>query len=155
MHDSRTKTRRTPARVSGALVCACLCLTGAKAMTQGDSPALRTIERGAQSNIDSARQAVARTPEEWAALWNAHNSDKPAPQVDFDREMVVAVFMGSRPTGGYSVQIVSAQEQNGGLVISYHEASPRPGAITTQVLTFPYHIVAVSKHAGAVSFERK
>ena len=55
---------------------------------------IRTIAKGAQSNVDAPRQAVARTPAEWTALWRTHEYDKAAPAVDFSREMVVAVFMG-------------------------------------------------------------
>jgi hypothetical protein len=158
MRDERARARRAPMFVFRALVCAWLCLLGIEAMAQESASALRTIEKGAQSNVDAARRAVARTPDEWTALWKSHNFDKPAPHVDFDREMVIAVFMGSRPTGGFSVQIVSVAEraeQGGGLLVTYHETSPKPGAITVQVLTFPYHIVAVPKRPGTVTFEMK
>ncbi len=115
---------------------------------------IRTIAKGAQSNVDAPRQAVARTPAEWTALWRTHEYDKPAPAVDFSREMVVAVFMGSRPTGGYSVEIVSATESGGSLVVSYREQSPPRGALTTQVLTAPFHMAAVPKFTGDVRFEK-
>jgi hypothetical protein len=126
-------------------------------LAQSTVPAFRTIDSGAQSNIDSPRQAVARTPAEWDALWRAHSGPgrRGAPTIDFDRETVVAVFLGSRPTGGFSVAIVSATERDGTLVVAYNEASPQPGAIVAQVLTFPYHIVAVPKHAGPVTFEKR
>jgi hypothetical protein len=137
--------------VLGVLVSAWLCLAQGGVM----AAAFRTIEKGGQSNIDSPRQAVARTPAEWAALWKAHSFDKPAPGVDFDREMVAAVFMGSRSTGGFSVEIVSAEERDGSFVVGYRESSPRADAVTVQILTAPYHIVAVPKHGGPVKFEKK
>jgi hypothetical protein len=158
MREERATTRRAPMFVFRALVCATLCLLGIEAMAQEAASGFRTIEKGSQSNVDATRRAVARTPDEWTALWKAHNYDKPAPHVDFDREMVIALFMGSRPTGGFSVQIVSVAEhqlQGGGLLVTYHETSPKAGAITVQVLTFPYHIVAVPKHSGTVTFEMK
>jgi protease stability complex PrcB-like protein len=120
---------------------------------QGDG-AVRTIARGGQSNVDSPRQVVARTQSEWAALWKMHDYDRPAPSVDFPREMVVAVFMGSRPTAGYAVEIVSAAERNGALVVAYRERNPAPGAIAAQVLTFPFHIAALPAFAGDVKFEK-
>ena len=130
-------------------------------VAQGTAPAFRTIDKGAQSRIGSPRQVVARTVAEWDALWKAHTGPgrrgegSAAPPIDFDRETVVAVFMGSRPTGGFSVAIDSATDRDGTLVIAYHEASPQPGAIAAQVLTFPYHIVAVPKHTGPVIFEKR
>jgi hypothetical protein len=134
-------------------------LIAATALMQASQPppspgAVRTLDRGAQSNIDSARQAVAHTAAEFAAIWKAHNYDKPAPAVDFSREMVVAVFMGSRPTGGFSVEIVSATERDGQLVVTYRERLPQPDAITAQVLTSPYHIAAIPKSEKPVRFEK-
>jgi hypothetical protein len=119
-----------------------------------DVSGMRTIDKGAQSNIDSPRQAVARTPAEWHALWRAHDGGRPVPAVDFSREMAVAVFMGSRPTGGYSVEIASASQRDGTLVVSYRELSPPRDAVTAQVLTAPFHIVAVPASAGEVKFEK-
>jgi hypothetical protein len=127
------------------------------AMSQVATPAnppFRTVEKGAQSNVDAARHIVIRSSAEWTAFWKTHNFDKPAPRVDFDKEMVLGVFMGNRPTGGYSVAITSVVERDGSLVVTYSETSPRPGAMTAQVLTFPYHLVAVAKRGGDVRFEK-
>jgi hypothetical protein len=119
-----------------------------------ETPAFRTVERGSQSNIDTARQIVIRSAGEWTAFWRTHNFDKPAPHVDFDTEMVVGVFMGSRPTAGYSLAITGVAEREGSLIVTYTESSPRPGTMAAQVLTFPYHLVAVPKRTGTVAFEK-
>jgi len=126
----------------------------APSMSAQEVPALRTIDRGQHSNIDSSRQIVARTQAEWIALWKAHNFDRDVPPVDFSKEMVAAVFLGSRPTGGFEVAITGAAVRDGVLVVTYRETPPPPGAITAQVLTSPYHIVAVAKRAGEVKFEK-
>src|SRR5262249_61966308 len=59
---------------------------------------LRTIEKGDQSSIEDAKQVLVRTDAEWARLYRQHNFVKAAPTIDFSKEMIVAVFMGSRPT---------------------------------------------------------
>ena len=124
------------------------------AMSAQSPPPPRSIEAGTQSSVDDARQAVARTAAEWSALWKAHNFDKPAPPVDFSKEMVVAVFMGSRPSAGYGVRIVSAEPRDGALIVRYAESRPAPGTMTAQVLTSPYAIAAVPKFVGEVKFEK-
>jgi PrcB C-terminal len=121
------------------------------ASMQGDVP-IRTIDKGTQSGVDAARTVVARTPEEWTAVWRAHAHGKPAPAVDFSREMIVGVFLGTRPTAGYGVEIAGAREDAGGLVVQYREGSPPRDAITAQVLTMPFHLVAVPKREGEVRF---
>lgn len=115
---------------------------------------IRTIEKGANSNVDDRLTASARTEAEWTALWKKHNFDKPVPRVDFSKEIVVAVFMGSRPTAGFEVEIMSAEERDGALVVAYREAAPKAGAVSAQVLTAPYHIAAVPKASGPVRFQK-
>jgi hypothetical protein len=105
----------------------------------------RTIAKGDQSNVDDARQVLVRTEAEWTKLWNQHAPDHPKPAVDFSKEMVVAVFMGSRPNAGFSTAITAATVANGALVVRYKETAPAAGAVSAQILTFPYHIVAIAK----------
>ena len=120
----------------------CLCDESSQ-MTNTAAP--RTIEKGDQSNIDAAKQVLVRTEEEWTALWNQHSPDRPKPRVDFSKEMVVGVFMGSRSNSGFSTAITLATTGNGVLIVRYTETVPRPGAITAQVITFPFHLVAIPK----------
>jgi hypothetical protein len=110
-----------------------------------EAPSTRTIEKGDQSNVDDAKQALVRTEAEWTRLWNQHAPNHPRPRVDFSKEMVVAVFMGSRPNAGFSTTITSAMSANGALVVRYKETMPGPGTVSAQILTFPYHIVAIAK----------
>jgi hypothetical protein len=114
----------------------------------------RTVDKGEQSNIDEAKQVVVRTEAEWTKLWQQHSPDRKRPAVDFSKEMVVGVFMGSRPTAGYNVSIVSTFAKDGNVLVRYQESTPRPGAMTAQVLTFPYHLVAIPQAAGDLKFEK-
>jgi PrcB C-terminal len=118
------------------------------------SPTFRTIDKGVQSAIDVRRQVVVRASPEWTALWEQHASDRPLPPVDFGREMVVALFMGSRPTAGYSVELTSVEERDGAIVVSYRERAPSRDAVTAQILTSPFHIVVVATSAGEVRFRK-
>jgi hypothetical protein len=120
-----------------------LLATSAVMTAQTGTP--RTIEKGDQSNIESARQVLVRSDTELRPLWHQHAPDRPAPAIDFSREMIVAVFMGSRPNSGFSTAIVSATAAAGVLMVRYSETNPAPGAVTAQILTFPYHIVAIPK----------
>jgi hypothetical protein len=115
----------------------------------------RTIEKGDQSNIDAARQVLVRTDAEWAALWRQHSPDRPKPKVDFAKEMVVGLFMGSRSNAGFSTAVTTTTAANGALIVKYTETIPAPGAITAQILTFPYHLVAIPKSdTKDVTFEK-
>ena len=116
-------------------------------------PPLRGLEKGDQSNVDEARQVAVRTAAEWKTLWGQHSPDRAQPRVDFGREMVVGVFLGSRTTAGFSVEIVSALVEQGVLVVRFRETRPKSDRIVAQVITSPYHLVAVPRHSGEVRFE--
>jgi len=74
--------------------------------------------------------------------------------INFDKDMVLAVFAGEKPTGGYGVKIekvVHAAAKKTVWVI-YSERTPEPGSAVTQALTYPSHVVAVRKVEGEVKF---
>ena len=113
-----------------------------------------TVARGDRSRIEEARQAVARTPAEWAVLWKAHGAKDRTPAVDFRKSMVIAVFSGTRPTAGYSVEITRIERRGADLVVTYRERRPASGDLVAQVLTAPFHVVQADAHAGPVIFQR-
>jgi PrcB C-terminal len=121
-----------------------------------EAPNARTIAKGDQSNIDEPKQVLVRTEAEWAKLWQQHAPSQPRPVVDFSREIVAGVFMGSRPSAGFSTAIVSATAAPGGaLIVRYTETTPRAGSVSAQVLTFPYHLAAIPKSTVTdVKFEK-
>jgi len=124
------------------------------AMLQAMPAGMKTIEQGAQSNVDEARLVVVRTDAEWARLWQEHGGDRKRPAVDFARDIVLGVFMGSRPTAGFRVEILSATPSEGKLVIRYREITPGRDAMTAQIITSAYHLIAVPKFSGEIAFEK-
>jgi PrcB C-terminal len=124
------------------------------AMMQQGSASFRLVDKGDQSNMDDARQVVAHTADEYNTMWRLHAPDRPQPKVDLSKEMVVGVFMGSRPTAGFAIGIVGSREEAGALVVQYRETRPARGLITAQVITSAYHIVAMPARAGTIRFER-
>ena len=118
------------------------------------APAPRVLDSGDQSNMDDARHSVVRTAAELNALSCLHAPERQQPSVNFATEMVIGVFMGSRRTAGYSLEIVGSTENAGTLVVRYREAPPPRGMMTAQVVTSPYHLVTVSFFPGDVKFEK-
>jgi hypothetical protein len=104
------------------------------------------------SAIDSARQVVAKTQAEYDALWREHAPGRAAPPVDFSRNMVVAVFLGSRPSAGFEVQITRVQREGDAAVVTWAERRPGRDQIAAQVMTAPAHIVSVPRVDGTVRF---
>src|SRR5688572_12125528 len=113
-----------------------------------------TVAQGTDSSIEESRQVVIRSAAEWQALWKTHDADRAAPVVDFGRSVVVGVFLGSRPTAGFGVDITAVKRDGAQSVVEYRERRPRPGALAAQVLTSPYHLVSLPGDAGTVEFRR-
>jgi hypothetical protein len=112
-----------------------------------------TLDRGSLSQIDEPRQAVARTPAEWAALWKAHAGEEKPPAVDLARSVVIGVFLGTRPTAAHTVEIVRIEKRDTDLVVTYRERSPAPGDMVAQMLTSPFHLVRTASHPGRIRFD--
>ena len=106
------------------------------------------------SAIDEPRQVTIRSAAEWGALWKENGGTAPLPAVDFSREIVVGVFLGTRPTAGYGVEIIRVVGNSGALAVEYVETRPSRDTITAQILTAPYHLAAIPKGEGVVTFKK-
>jgi len=131
------------------LVFVAVCFTQ-PAMAQ--TPAFTTIVKGDASEQQTARQVTVRTAAEWKALWKDHAPSAQMPPVDFSKDMVVGIFLGSRPSAGHEVEIVGVRTQEKDLVVEYVQKQPGRGTLAAQILTEPFHLVSVPKFTGTVRF---
>jgi PrcB C-terminal len=111
-----------------------------------------SVAKGNMSGQQIAKQVIVRTPAEWKALWKDHAPTEKMPPVDFANNMVVGVFLGSKPTAGHDVEIISVRLQEKDLIVEYVQKQPGLGTVAAQILTEPYHLVSVPQHAGTVRF---
>lgn len=117
----------------------------------------KTLDRGTHSGIRDQRALVIRDWAIWDALWKEHTAGRlpppPLPTVDFSREMVVAFFLGEKPTSGYAVEIREVLLTEAELRVRVEVTVPQKGAIVLQILTQPFHIICLPQHEGPVRFE--
>jgi len=116
-----------------------------------------TIGKGFFSGFTERKNWVIRTQEQWAELWSIHTSTRiphtSPPAIDFARDMVLAVFMGQRPSGGFSIEITKVEKVENTIVVFFRETEPAPEAEVTAVLTQPYHIIKIEKTDLPVIFK--
>jgi hypothetical protein len=110
------------------------------------------VAKGDASEQQTARQVTIRTPAEWTALWKAHAPAQKMPAVDFNKDMVVGIFLGTKPSAGHEVEIVGVRTEEKDLIVEYVQKQPGRGTLAAQILTEPYHLVSVPQHAGTVKF---
>lgn len=122
------------------------------AIVSAQSPGFTTVAKGDMSVQQDARQVTVRTPAEWKALWKDHGPTEKMPDVDFTKNMVVGIFLGTKPSAGHDVEIVGVRTQEKELIVEYVQKQPARGTMAAQILTEPFHLVSVPKHAGTVRF---
>jgi hypothetical protein len=115
-------------------------------------PTFTSVAKGDMSGIETMRQVTVRTPAEWQKLWKEHSPDEKLPVIDFDSKMVVGIFLGSKPSTGYAVEILNVRPEGSDLVVEYAQQQPGRGIMAAQILTEPFDLVTVAKHPGPVRF---
>lgn len=117
-----------------------------------------TLDQSSNSGVLSEQLNVVRDTTAWAALWAQHTNKlvppPTEPTVDFSRNMVLAVFLGSRPSGCYSVAITRVLQETSNTTVEYHEVISS-SQICTAVVVYPSHLVAVPAASAPVQFVRK
>jgi len=120
-------------------------------------PEIRTIARGTFSGLQEPMQLAVTNQSQWTELWARHSVRNeprtPAPEIDFSKETILLVTLGQQRTGGYSVEITGVEQQEGKTVVLVSTREPKPGGLNIQVLTAPFHIVAVPKIRGEPAFK--
>lgn len=112
------------------------------------SGVLKVLAEGSQSAITDSFVAVIRDDATYARL-RKMEPNLPKLEADFFRlNVVVAAFLGTRNTGGYSVEI--SRVENGKIRVA--EKAPAKDAMTIQVITSPFKLVSFSP-AGSTAVE--
>ncbi len=90
----------------------------------------------------------------WHQFWNIHAPGEPAPIVDWDNEMVVALAMGDYPTTGFWVHLndICQNPDNGAWVVNYTLEIPGDSCDEDQVVTQPFAYYFVQRMEGDFIF---
>lgn len=108
--------------------------------------------KGAQGGEQLHAHMVISDAGAWDGVWR--ELGKPAPPLDFSRFSAVVVYVGRKPTGGWTAVFDPPQARGDDLLVRYR--IPKPAGFVTQAFTSPWKIVAVPKPKGRVivEFER-
>ncbi|GMQ31531.1 protease complex subunit PrcB family protein [Algoriphagus confluentis] len=80
------------------------------------------LQSGLYTQIDQRSVFRANTQLELEAIWKKHDAgDIILPEVDFETEMVLAVFSGIRSDSGYSLEVTKVWEENGKIIVGIKE----------------------------------
>jgi hypothetical protein len=120
--------------------------------------------KGVQCGVQDSRYAVFQHADKWTSFWGkamAPYSSKLAkvPPIDFDKDMVIGVFMGERNRPNYEMEIRSIRIEprpEGGkvLVVRYREVTKMQGVFVPPFTIQPFHMKKVPCFEGLVVFTK-
>ena len=111
----------------------------AKATSQVE---IQRIGRWISSGIRGSRRLVIRDPGTWSRFWSELGAGV-RPEVDWGRNLVIAVASGERSSGGHDIAVQKVSRSEGELRIEVLETSPGQGCMTTSALSQPVDVVMV------------
>lgn len=107
-----------------------------------------TLASGAQAtNADTPSFELITSQADLVSAWNRAYGSRltlpPLPEVNFPQETVLAVFLDTKPTGGYGLDVQDVTLDGNDVYVDLLETKPAAGAITTQALTTPWLLLRV------------
>jgi hypothetical protein len=110
---------------------------------------------GQHSRIAERRAIAVSDEAAWEKVWKEHDASAPVPAVDFEKENVVAIFLGETPNAGVKIEIVVQDDMidSNRLNVFYKEVRPASKPFSAGMICQPFAMVKVRK-AAVVSFEQ-
>lgn len=93
---------------------------------------------------DTESHELVKNEQQFLALCKELNIET-IPQVDFTKNNVVAVFMGQKRSGGYSITVEKVVVDGNTAQVLVKNTLPEQGAMVTMALTAPYCVAAIPK----------
>lgn len=132
------------ALVTGFLLNAC---TTKYSSTADGAPLARQITASDQCGVGSQGLSYLESRDDLSRLedWSMQNlSMKPLNELDFNREHVLIVGMGQKPTGGFGLTLASSQIKDDVFRLTMFLRRPPADAVVSQALTTPCAVLAIT-----------
>lgn len=114
----------------------------------------KTLEQGFNSGVTNSRNLVIKDQTSWTSLWQEHNkSNATMPNVDFSRNIVIALFIGQRSSGCYAIEDVTIWRSVGKIQVTHHERNPGPTIDCAMSLTTPFILIEIPRSEEPVEFQ--
>lgn len=118
----------------------------------------RGYKSGVASNVRAESTFILNNEADFQSYWSKQLGmpASGAPRdVKWGEEMLVAVHLGQRSTGGYTVFVQKVERTTANTItITYTERKPAAGSFNAQVITSPYEVIRMDRAGGAIRFEK-
>jgi hypothetical protein len=73
--------------------------------------------------------------------------------IDWKKQMLVVVAAGTKPTGGYTIEILTLPVKDKTLTVHWKLNSPKPDSPVRKAPTYPGQMVLIERFTGEVKFD--
>jgi hypothetical protein len=113
-------------------------------IVQADEVNFTVLAQGDNSDVALRRNYHIKSEYELRELWKLVREQQESPKIDFEKESVLAIFAGTRPAAGYSIQVTKVADTDKRMV-SIEVTMPGVSCLAEKTETAPYQIVTVPK----------
>jgi PrcB C-terminal len=108
-----------------------------------------TLAKFFMSGHTEKKNYVITSKGDWESLWDkvvSRSHPRPAaPEVDFSKHSLIAVFQGNQPSSGYSISVYRLVKSGKKLKIYVREVLPADECVVMLVITQPFEIILTDK----------
>ena len=145
-------------RLLSALVSLSLLASVSEGFAAGPTNTSQTIQptKSIQGNLNVSGTSgvyVIRTGHEWREFTNKRGLSWAA-DIDFNRDMIIAVFLGTRNSAGYVAKFSEIRRTDWTVEVTYAEIQPDVRQMHAQVINTPYALSIIPKTNAPVVFSR-
>lgn len=109
------------------------------------------IATGTNSQYEGARRVELITNEnEWQSAWRTIGGGRLIPNVNFNTRSIIVAYQGTKPSGGYAIEIAEARLESNVVRVRVNERTPSRGMMQIQILTSPFVAVSIPRVPDAV-----
>lgn len=104
------------------------------------------IEEGSYCQIRETGSYTIQCKADWETFWKKHtgNPKSKPPKVDFRWNTVVAICLGEKRSGGYSIEVKGVEDTGEDLLIFTEKTTPQGGS-ATMAFSQPFCIIKLKK----------
>jgi hypothetical protein len=131
------------------------CTTEKPAAVKDNHVPFRVLSEGTTSGWTQQKLLSLRSVRELTEFWSVHRNGnlRDLPKINFKKQMVIAVCMGERRTGGYSIQIKNIINTAKALLVDVVVTRPRPGTARTMMINQPHMVVVLPRIDKPVKYK--
>jgi hypothetical protein len=116
------------------------------------------LASGAQSGITQPMDTIITTEAELDTLWEKHYAylgvTPETPNIDFDKDVVVGVFLGDQPTTGFWIRMDSVYVKGDQEIVAMTmNDGPDSNTVVLQMVTQPFVIASITKTDKHIQFD--